>query len=418
MEARLKKTIFGFAANQLDALRRAAQRQYDLRYHEAPTKSEGEILSEEEKIQSPANQIIKQLPKATLIDTMVVDDLSSQHNPLVRTSNVTVPCDLYSCFNVKLGSSDKSYVLQMGNLKGQGVYNHVYDCTWTAEHLNNRQTDAVFKTPVLPAYPLDLLMESVVHALLMQVQGREYFVHMIAAVRVPSESWPAYRYGVVQARHPGIDLDQLLDQYKVDDVEHIAILQQVAYALLQAQAQLKFMHRDCKADNILVCHERDNLFEGMLESEMQLLRRPKTIKVSDQVSFDTCGYSIQLCDFGASFVHPDGDGKPFAVPIIQDSAEFNPCTDLAHLMATLLTDFKEDIRKYAPHVFEFLSGYCAGLLHKRQQQEDRSIYDICQEETDERFMPLHFIKALQAFRKQLDAQQPDLVAKSRVFRTD
>jgi hypothetical protein len=53
---------------------------------------------------------------------------------------------------------------------------------------------------------------------------------------------------------------------------------------------------------------------------------------------------------------------------------------------------------------------------KKHRQDDRSIYDICQEETDDRYTPLHFISALQAFREQLDREHPEIVKNSRAFR--
>ena len=404
-------TMLECACDQTSRMKETAKALHNMRYERDRMAHINRLqrMSDLEGIQAPVMHVMHKLPRARRNNTVTLDNMqsSADHNPLVKINGIEAPGDMYRDFRIV---TEKNVItIRCGNLIGQGSYNHIYEAIYECD--NRESIDAVIKTPVLPAVPIDLMLESIIHMAVSELPKiNKYFIHLHAVVSLPIDYWPGSELAVVMTRHPGRDFDDYMSQYKVNSIEVLAVLQQVAYALYLAQKEIGFMHRDLKADNILVLKKEDlDPDSRMDDAERKRLARDDVIEVNEHLSFKTYGFSVQLCDFGAARIQLPDDAEAFAVPILQVEDKFNEYTDLAHFVGTFVEDFEPDMRKYAPEAFTFLKEYSHSLLNKKRAQEDVSFYDICQKIKDVKYDPFRFITELQKFQETLVQSHPELL---------
>lgn len=230
-------------------------------------------------------------------------------------------------------------------LLAKGSYNHVYSARLTIDG-----------SPVIPAVvrvtaqsDKDLrvyLLENVLHALLHQMPAtRELVVPIRYPFKVRQSGFPPYKLGTVMDDPGRGNLGDWIEDHLENDEQMFSVLSQMAHIVQRGQRSVRLMHRDLKADNImLTTSDADR------------------VTTEDGDEYPTLGMRCLLIDFGMAAFDIDGERVACDCISIHARTEYNPAQDLQNLCCTMLEDYEDVFGRRAPRFLRWLQAVCGPVL--------------------------------------------------------
>lgn len=320
-----------------------------------------------------------------------------------RPESVDVDVGWQEIFDISRGKSeDEVFVLQLRDLLQQGDYGFVYNAVWTACEPGkpDRKTDAVVKVAKIPSNSLWMLLEFVIHSFLMKKSTlKPFFSHLLGAAVAHKDEWPYRELFIVQAYHPGMDMYDYMNDYSFHDGTLIAIVQQIAFIIYNAQVAYRFMHRDLKVENVLIYDANTMIFPaGMPESEKELLTRPP-FYICEEVQFGTDNVAVQLIDLGSSTITTDSNTTISCTTNRNpETNRYNAAADMANFCYTLFLDYEKIIAIRAPRFHAYLKAIVQPMVQHTATFPEESVDIVSHKCATADFMPAKIIKNLQVLR--------------------
>lgn len=238
----------------------------------------------------------------------------------------------------KITFETEMYKFVNKGILNKGSYNFVYEGELV---VNNKHTHKIIiKESRLSRADFRIyFMENIIHALLnvMDIDNsgiaKFYFPFKIKSTN------PEYIFGSIM---PNLGSRSLYEFIK-DDVDNdeclFSFATQIAWILYQLQSQIKYMHRDLKANNIMIINTKEKI---------------KSFEIDNKnCKYQTMGIQCKLIDFGMSrFMIGDE-----LIGCDDNATHYNPCFDLQYLFLSIIEDF-EACEHQAPRFFAWLNKTC------------------------------------------------------------
>jgi hypothetical protein len=297
----------------------------------------------------------------------------------VAASNVLKTFKLFPRRTANQVGSGSTYILgdqqiHRRTYMDSGGYNRIFRCEWVHDggqkdkavlrffrHCNDEEEEEEDKMLLLA------FVETFIQILLVETNC---VVRVIAPIKVERVTDPGYDFGSVLS-NPGLGTfhDKLMGRQPLTDGQAFGIFLLVLETLEQLQKSHKFVHRDCKSDNIM------------------LVRDPgrTTVDAGNGVTYPVDECKIQLIDFGYSeFWLPDGERVASdAEDYLAAADTFNDSVDVTYLAYVMAEDNYNELRK-CPKFLQMIRDI-AGPLVKRVKK-NKGYERFNSEERNEAFL--------------------------------
>jgi serine/threonine protein kinase len=297
---------------------------------------------------------------------------------------------------------NKTYYIQWQELLAKGSYNHVYKAVLETGCKNvgcsqkrHNPKPAVVKITLQPVKDLRVyLMENIIHAILCRhPDSQPYVVPMYFPFKRKRADFPKYELGCVFA-DPGLgDLSTFVEKGNVTDSVMFALLTQVAFIMYVLQKTLVLQHRDLKADNIMLGHNKKSTMHICIPEH--------------NINFVCPTYGMQclLIDFGMTRM--EIAGEYVACDVVHRDLNFNPCHDMQFFLSTTHDDCADVLHERAPVFFKWLVDYTEQIRTRIQYRwrmkhatndAQRNFYqsEVTEKERLNQYAPVEVLKVIQA----------------------